>query len=68
MHGSPAEGFVINQNYPNPFTRTTEISYTVLREAKVSVKVYDPNGREVRMLVNENQTVGSHAVRFDGTG
>ncbi|HET7153203.1 MAG TPA: T9SS type A sorting domain-containing protein [Candidatus Kapabacteria bacterium] len=44
--------FALAQNYPNPFTATTQISYTVPLSGIVSLKIYDALGREVRTLVN----------------
>jgi hypothetical protein len=61
------EVFVLNQNYPNPFNPSTRITYFVPKESFVSIKVYDFLGREVKTLVNENQTTGSYDVVFDAS-
>jgi hypothetical protein len=34
----------------------------------VTIRVYDMLGREVGMLVNENQSQGYHSVVFDANG
>jgi Ca-activated chloride channel family protein len=59
--------FVLHQNYPNPFNPETRISY-VLTEGPVHVtlKVYDVNGKLVRVLVDEMQQAGVHHVTWDG--
>jgi parallel beta-helix repeat protein len=55
------------QNYPNPFSSNTMISYQVPNEgAHVSLRVYDVMGRLVRVLVEEPQTVGVHHVVWEG--
>ena len=43
------------------------ITYQLPAISFVTLKVYDILGREVKTLVNEWQTVGSHSVTFDGT-
>jgi hypothetical protein len=57
--------FKLEQNYPNPFNPTTAISYQLTAESFVTLKVLDVLGREVAMLVNEEQAPGRHEVVFD---
>ena len=58
---SPA-GYTLYQNYPNPFNPSTVISYQLLVNSYVSLKVYDVLGKEVATLVNEEKTAGSYEV------
>ena len=60
------ENFILHQNYPNPFNPATVISYRLAQNGFVTLRVFDALGREVRQLVNEDQTAGEHTVRFDG--
>jgi hypothetical protein len=62
---NPAE-FRLAQNYPNPFNPTTTIAYSLQRDAKVTLAVYDILGREVATLVNGAQIAGQHKVSFSG--
>ena len=64
---APAE-FTLEQNYPNPFNPGTVISFSVQREERVRLAVYDPLGREVALLVDSPVTAGRHSVRWDATG
>ena len=57
---------VLNQNAPNPFNPSTSISYELAEAGPVELAVFDVTGRKVRTLVNESQTAGSHAVRWEG--
>ncbi len=61
----PAD-FELFQNYPNPFNPSTIITYTLPKQRLVSIKIYDILGREIRTLVNTEQTQGVHKVEWDG--
>ncbi len=56
---------ILSQNYPNPFNPSTTISYTVPRSGFVSLRVYDVLGRELQILVNEEQKAGDHSIHFN---
>ena len=54
----------LSQNYPNPFSSFTSISYTIPRTERVTLKVYDLLGRE-RLTVTEGlYSAGRHEVTF----
>jgi photosystem II stability/assembly factor-like uncharacterized protein len=55
------------QNYPNPFTSLTNISYTVTQAGMVRLSIFDLSGRQVAMLVNERKPAGKHTIQWDGT-
>jgi len=59
--------FLLSQNYPNPFTETTTISWQLTQRAHVVLKVHDFTGREVKTLVDSGQAQGKHQVAFDAT-
>tara|TARA_Y100001935_G_scaffold238369_1_gene224802 strand:+ start:160025 stop:161473 length:1449 start_codon:yes stop_codon:yes gene_type:complete len=61
------DSFSLYQNYPNPFNPSTVIGYQLPVNSKVTLKVFDILGREVALLVNEQQPAGSHEVTFDAT-
>jgi Peptidase family M28/Secretion system C-terminal sorting domain len=60
-------GFVLTQNFPNPFNPSTRINYFVPQESFVSIIVYDFLGREVMTLVNETRAIGSYEMVFDAS-
>lgn len=68
--------FILYQNYPNPFNPVTKINFTVpptfekglLKDAVVSLKVFDVLGKEIVTLVNEEKSVGNYEVNFDASG
>ena len=57
----------LTSNYPNPFTHSTTIEYTVPASGRVHLSVYDVLGREVTILVDDIRHAGKHAAIFDGT-
>jgi len=59
--------FSLDQNYPNPFNPSTIITYSLAKDEKVSLKVYDIMGREVVELVNAKQSSGEYDVEFDAS-
>jgi hypothetical protein len=45
-----SEGYVLGQNSPNPFTKTTGISFEIPKDTYVSLKVFDMLGVEIAEL------------------
>ena len=56
----------LSQNYPNPFNPTTVIRYQLAVNSKVSLKIYNALGQEMRALVNGHETAGTRQVIWDG--
>ncbi len=54
------------RNYPNPFTRTTEICYHIKHNGQVDLSVYNAAGRLVKRLVNDNKNPGVYRAQWDG--
>ena len=61
------ENFTLFQNFPNPFTNSTVIGYKLTKCSFVSIRVYDPVGGEIAILVNEEKLPGSYTVHFPAT-
>ena len=65
--GSPVM-YKLNQNYPNPFRNSpTRINYSLQREGRASIRIYNSAGQSVKSLVDENKKKGEHVVDWDGT-
>ena len=59
------------QNYPNPFNPETWMPFHLLREADVTIDIYDLNGQRVRRLSLGRLKAGSYedpiqAAHWDG--
>ncbi len=50
---------------PNPFTRTTQIRYTLSTERSTLVEICDISGRVVRTLLNSRQKPGRYSLNWD---
>ena len=61
-------GYILKQNFPNPFNPRTKIRYTISQTAIVTLNVYDILGNEIETLVNEEKPSGNYEVEFDGSG
>jgi hypothetical protein len=59
--------FNISQNYPNPFNPVTKIDFDLPFDSKVSIRLYDITGREIKTLVNETKQAGYYTTEFNGT-
>ncbi|HAC14822.1 MAG TPA: hypothetical protein DCE78_02590 [Bacteroidetes bacterium] len=53
-------------NYPNPFSRTTTIPFSIPDPMPVRLDVYDLQGRIVSSLINSTLNEGFYDVTFDG--
>lgn len=59
--------YALHQNFPNPFNPTTQITFDLVNENNVSLKVFNIKGQEVGTVVNGTMAAGRHTVSFDAT-
>ncbi|MFV8324977.1 T9SS type A sorting domain-containing protein [Flavobacterium sp. ZS1P14] len=60
-------GEISLSNYPNPFTNSTTISFTISQSQKISLKIYDMNGVLVKILADEPFEKGQHQLQWNTT-
>lgn len=63
---SGIKGYVLHDNYPNPFNNETMIKYSLPKNGYVSITVYDIMGREISTLISKEQKAGTYSIRFNG--
>lgn len=59
--------FKLEQNTPNPFNPTTNITYELFDASYVRLKVFDLIGKEIATLVDGDQAKGTYTVTFDAS-
>ena len=52
--------FYLGQNYPNPFYQNTRIDYSIPVKSKVELILFDLQGRQIKILVNEMKEAGAY--------
>ncbi|MGD0338315.1 MAG: T9SS type A sorting domain-containing protein [Bacteroidota bacterium] len=65
-HPISSSEYMLENNYPNPFNPSTTIFYYLPRAGRIKLKVFDILGREISILVNEEQKPGAYSVIFHG--
>ncbi len=57
--------FSLSQNYPNPVSTRTIIKYSIAIPCKVELALFDVTGRQVTLLLNENQKAGYYQINWN---
>ena len=60
------EQFLLSQNYPNPFNPTTTFEFALPKPARVTLRIYNLRGQEIRTLVDAQKAAGRHRVTWNG--
>jgi hypothetical protein len=63
----PSE-FRLAQNYPNPFREHTTIKLCVAYRTKVTLEVFNPEGKMLRTLIDEEKEAGTYEIEFSAEG
>jgi len=58
--------YELAQNYPNPFTSVTTISYTVPVSCNMALKMYDVLGKEIMIIESGYKPAGYYQVEING--
>jgi hypothetical protein len=59
------ENFNLYQNYPNPFNPSTTIRFELDRTENVKLRIFNPLGELVDVLVDRELNAGVHEVIFN---
>ena len=57
----------LEQNYPNPFSQTTTIKYSLAKPGTVNLALYDMHGRLIKSMVNGWKDAGTYTVQLEKT-
>lgn len=61
------DGFLLEQNFPNPAFGSTTITFEVPVSGDVSMRIYNQLGREVAILTEKMHQPGKHHLTFDSS-
>lgn len=53
-------------NYPNPFNKSTKISFSILKNCVVNLSIFNIRGQKVKTLINENMQNCKHSIIWSG--
>ncbi len=56
--------FLLEQNYPNPFSTATQIGFFLPVAVPVHAAIYNIRGQLVQVVIDRQMQAGYHAVRF----
>ncbi len=62
--GLPSD-YSLTQNYPNPFNPTTRIDFSIVKDSRVELTVYNILGERVAVLVDRPMNAGRYTVSFE---
>ena len=55
------------QNHPNPFNKTTTITYKLVNSGPVELTIYDDSSMPIQTIVDEEQDAGIYNIEWDGS-
>jgi len=64
-HNPDNQQLHLYQNFPNPSSDITTISFSIPQDAFVTLKVVDLLGREINVLVNKKLSKGKHSMTLN---
>jgi len=69
LHTKKSESFALDKTtlniVPNPVTSTAIISFSLQAAGKNSVKLYDTNGRLIKVLADRQFDKGNYQIKLD---
>lgn len=57
----------LQQNYPNPFSKNTNISFCLKKNSHVSIVINDIKGFQITTLIDKYLLSGEYTISWDGT-
>jgi hypothetical protein len=66
-HKIEPNGFKLVQNYPNPFSESTTLTYILPKRSPVKLEIYSITGVKMATLVNTERDAGEYQITIDGS-
>ncbi len=58
--------FYLYQNYPNPFNPQTSFRFSIPNSGRVTLRIFDIQGRQVATIVDADKPAGEYVVTWNG--
>jgi hypothetical protein len=58
--------YILERNFPNPFSQSTRIRFSVPASQHVTIEVYNLYGQKIETLIDKPMIAGSYEVEFFG--
>jgi hypothetical protein len=58
--------FILEQNYPNPFQKITQIRFSIPISTYVQIKIFDMGGKLINILKDNYLQYGTYSLSWDG--
>jgi Tol biopolymer transport system component len=65
-HENIIANYCLYNNFPNPFNPTTIITYQLPKDSNVILRIFNINGKLVKILVKEKQKAGFYKIQWNG--
>ncbi len=62
-----AQQIELTNSFPNPFTRSSSIEFTVLNPTDLKFSVYNTSGQVIKEIEDSHYYPGHHSISWDGT-
>ena len=59
--------YSLSNNYPNPFNSTTTIKYSLPKDSKIKMTIYNIHGKLIETLTSAKKKSGYHTVKWDAS-
>jgi hypothetical protein len=66
VEGKPVSETMLLSNYPNPFRESTCILYQLTHASRITLTIYDMDGKRIITLVDQMESPGLKSVVWDG--
>lgn len=57
----------VQQNYPNPFKKRTNIPISISKRGKYQFEVFNISGQQLLSSIIEYNSAGNYVIKFDNT-
>ena len=66
INNSIPVGFILHQNFPNPFNPETKVRFEIPIQSKITLRIFDINGNEIETLINQILSGGIYELKWSG--